>query len=277
MITAMAKGTDALAVGDSAGEIIILSEKEGEVRHRWVAHQGPVRRLEAQGRRWLSAGADGSVALWDENSRIIWRRRYGDYAVNDAVLRGNQTAFVGGDRGGVARLDPQWPWRRPGEHGPATFALALDLDGQKIASGGADGRVIVRELKRGEQVGSWPTQQRWVTAILWTEYGILSGGNDGSLKLWQGFGSELKRQINTLPGPVLRLLKSGRRVFVSAGHGAFHSYDLPTLDAGPSLVLSQGGFYPIAIGDRGLYFGTPTGDIKLWKLDGQQSVEHLWP
>ncbi len=100
------------------------------------------------GRRLVSAGADGTLRLWD--------------------LETFREAAVWRDGGGPVR------------------ACALSPDGALLASGGDDGVIRVRELVRPEAVREIGRHRSWVTVLRWTPDGaeLVSGSYDGTVRIW---------------------------------------------------------------------------------------------
>ncbi len=277
MITALARSDAGLAIGDGGGSITLLSPDGQHIRERWVSHNGSIRRLQAHGSQWLSVATDGSVALWDQSGRIQWRQRLEGHVPNDAVLGPKGQLVVGGERGIVARIDSGGPWQIRGEHGRSTFALALDPKAKQVASAGADGRIVVRQLDTGKVQRAWVTGSHWVTALLWTEDGLWSADDEGVVKRWSDQGTKPTLETRPLSGPILRLQQEGKTLFVSAGSGQIKVYHLPGGEPGPTLELKEGGFYPMAADKQRLYFGTPKGEIKTWRPKGENTPRHLWP
>jgi WD40 repeat protein len=75
---------------------------------------------------------------------------------------------------------------RFGAGGTRVTALAFTADGQRLATGGADGWVQVWGAAAGTRLGGWKAHDRAVQAVAFEPGGdgVASGGADGGVQLW---------------------------------------------------------------------------------------------
>jgi WD40 repeat protein len=206
-----------LAEGDATGRIALHALAPGATGAApadwWAAHDAPVRRLWGLPQGGVaSASADGSVGLWNPDGSLRRRLRLPDAHLNDAVPHaGESTVYVAADRGSVARLcDPEPCWRHAGVHGAAAFAVAFSPDAARLATGGMDGQVALRDPTTGERIAQWRVGPGWVTALAWTAEGLFVGDNGGKIRfIPRGDPEAAPELLEAGAGPVLVLLAQG--------------------------------------------------------------------
>src|SRR5438034_5624432 len=137
------------AAAGRRGEVRLWREFGQTLHLAWQAHTDIVMSLafSPDERRLASGSFDGSVKLWDVESRaLLWS----------------------------------------GRHPKSTLCLALAPDGQQLASGGADGTVRCWEAQLGTPVQELPHPGA-VFALAWSPDGRLlaSGDTLGTIRLWQ--------------------------------------------------------------------------------------------
>src|SRR5258708_5795537 len=137
------------AAAGRRGEVRLWREFGQTLHLTWQAHTDIVMALafSPDERRLASGSFDGSVKLWDVESRaLLWS----------------------------------------GRHPKSTLCLALAPDGQQVASGGGDGTVRCWEAQQGIPVQELPHPGA-VFALAWSPDGrwLASGDTMGTIRLWQ--------------------------------------------------------------------------------------------
>ncbi len=146
-------GQHVLSVGMKEGVVLRSALEAGEARPE-PAHPGGVTgvRALADGSRLVTGGADGTVALWDGEGRLLLR-----LAGPTSSLRAVALSEDGGQVAGADDSGTVWLWRADSEQGRvlrghtrAVRALAFSPEGRFLASGDEAGVVLLWEEGRPE-------------------------------------------------------------------------------------------------------------------------------
>lgn len=180
---------DGLLGGDRQGRLFHWPDS-GRPPQRWDAHEGAVLSLRRAPDGVWSTGADGVARRW-RGSRLVEERR-GDGWLWDLL--------PDGDAPRMAR-DP--------------VRVLLRFQGRTV-SGRSDGRIEVE----GQ---SWSAHQGAVRALAGSACGLVSGGEDGAVRLWSAGGPiELHRHEDFVTGLAL----DGDRVWSTGYDGRLLASDL---------------------------------------------------
>ena len=102
-------------------------------------------------------------------------------------------------------------------HAVGIDAMTVTSDGL-IASGGADGQMLIWNAKTGEQLRSILAPGQQVTSLASSEHVLLAGLSDGSLGLWQMDTGEKLGAFNEHDGPIWgATFLSGSKLFATVG------------------------------------------------------------
>jgi WD40 repeat protein len=174
-----------------------------------MPHRGSVNSLafSSDGKQVLSAGADGSVKLWDiASGRLI--RTLGspssDRAASVAFLPDGERALAGYEKSGVKL----WDLRNGNvihvyQAGEVTSVAVAPRDGALVLSGGGNGTARLWNLKNGHlirvfKVTTGPSISPFgSTSVAFSpdETLVLTGGGDGSLRLWDTWNGRIVRNF----------------------------------------------------------------------------------
>jgi WD40 repeat protein len=182
----------------------IWSFDSHEAKGAIALDDGPATSLMVRNNRAVTGHADGSVAVYDLDTK----RRLFHFKRNDATIWA--TAFAGSeDRIAVAGHD--WTvalWQTSMEAAPealleghenAVQALAVDPSGQWLASGGADRTVRLWNLETKEARRVYRNNSDFISELAFSPDGttLATGSLDGTIKLLSVNSYRMQR---TLPG-----------------------------------------------------------------------------
>ena len=236
-VTAIAYGRDPeILTGSRDGSIRRWDRREGKVLLRWVAHQRYVTEIAVapDGKRCLSFGAGALVEseLQTGAPRLAWDRHRAPVLATAFLPSGKQAASSSGD--GTVRL---WnaatgktvrQFALPAE-GLAGHALAVSPDGATLAVGGYLG-IWEFKLADGQPTRELKGHRGIIRALAWTSDGrrLLSGADDGSIKVWKTDGSEPVASLDGHRGGVLALATAPDSKFALSGgrDGTIRLWDL---------------------------------------------------
>jgi WD40 repeat protein len=237
--------------------------------------------VDRAGRRLL-VGTTATVQLWDlacltvtggkscraepGDREALVRTGMDTTAVADASAN-RVVTFARGET--TARI---WQSRlRPGRPlhllSPVT-AVAISDDGRRIATGTRAGRVVIWDAN-GRRLAAGPSHRLRVSVLGFGPDGVLvSGSDDGTVRLWQPGASPANRLIGELPGQVQRLAVS-RAGYVAAGgeSGVIYAWELATGRFVRALVGHTGIVSALRYGGGGrrLFSASDEGTLRVWE------------
>ncbi|HWE93494.1 MAG TPA: c-type cytochrome domain-containing protein [Tepidisphaeraceae bacterium] len=177
-----------IAVGDADGQIRLFDAAAGAAAGELKGHEGPITGVcfSADGSRLASTSTDKSIRVWDVAAKTLFCKTEApvDLRAVAWVAAGKQVA-AGGDDGGIRRY--KLPEAADGE-----MAAAKELKGH-------DGPVNALEA-----VPSADTQ-------------LLSGGEDGTVRLWNIDAAQPVRQVKHGSAVTSVAVRNDGKRFASAG------------------------------------------------------------
>ncbi|UTW63436.1 hypothetical protein KFE98_04565 [bacterium SCSIO 12741] len=113
---------------------------------------------------------------------------------------------------------------------PYAFCMDFSPSGSHVAVGGSKGKMIICSVDSAKVLHSVKGHLDWVTAVRYDPNGqfIVSGGNDGMVKVWDTLGAPLAQ----LPGHVdevtdLAISKDGKTLISSSRDKTIKVWDVP--------------------------------------------------
>ncbi|MFY9610837.1 MAG: AAA family ATPase [Blastocatellia bacterium] len=192
-----------LASGSYDSTIILWAAEEGLMLHPPLrGHTAPVYRVafSPDGKTLASASLDRTVRLWEvKTGQLIGKPLSHNDAVYSVAIEKNGKILASGGKDGTVRL---WNIESQKELGPplihrhsmgdeeraadAVYNVAFSPDGNIVASGGFDGRIILWDIKERKQAGGPLFVKAPVFSMAFSHNGtmIASGDNVGEVKLW---------------------------------------------------------------------------------------------
>lgn len=204
-------------------------------------------------------GDDWDRALWQTESHYESRRRW---ARPDA-LAGQQRKLLEG-------------------HAGAVMAVAFSPDGRRLASGGTDRRVLIRDVDSGEILQTLVTpHRRAVSSVVFSPDGfrLASGGYDNSIQLWD-LATQEPRELGTHVKAVRRLAFSPRGDWIATAAGDGSVTLWPTAVGGRERPLPQAhgeAAYGVAFSPDGRRLASVGGDgrLQVWEVETGRMLHSL--
>lgn len=189
---------DLVAVGDSLSVVVAASGARPVVLRDLYAdgtteleggQDGTVTRVSPDGRHLAAGFANGTVRLWDLDSRLGRSvPAAGPDPIQALAWNPEQEALAvaSGASIGIYRLDSPESVQLLGNFGPNALDLDWSPDGRRLLSGFDDGSVAVWDTKTARCLAVLEGHQGPVRHVLWRPDSVLalSGSDDSTLRLW---------------------------------------------------------------------------------------------
>jgi WD40 repeat protein len=235
------------------------------------------------GRRIVSAGADGTIKLWDaadgkemmtlrgheatvlsakfspDGKRIASMSKDGKIKIWDAQS-GTEQITLKGSAGLHSLLPPPWMW------GP----IAFSPDGKKIASGSPNNAIKVWDADSGTGLMTLSGHEKWLTGLTFTPDGkrIASSSKDKTLRVWD---ASTGQQLMVLKGHErgvggVAISPDGKRIVSVSGDETAKVWDMATGDELMTLHGHEKAIGSVAFSNDGARIATggAAGKIKVW-------------
>jgi serine/threonine protein kinase/WD40 repeat protein len=239
-------------------------------------HAGRVRAVDVSpDGAWIaSAGADGTVRLWDVATRRLLHtvRRPGKTAVQAVFSADGKTLFGAWHEDGVIlAIDPaNGRWRELGVYGPKLQRLAVAPDGALLAAAG-DGGVRLWTLPEGMPRGELPGAPPSPAAVAFSpDAKTLTVGGAGAVRLFDAAQGRPPRTLK-FPGAVRWVgFRPDGLSIAAAGESPDNPVLLFDVETGTQTERLQGDEAALVSGawraDGGLLAaaGPPDGTVRLW-------------
>jgi WD40 repeat protein len=233
---------------------------------------------------WLaSAGADGSVRIWDPatgRQRAVLAGHTGPVTAVAIAPDGTWLAS-GGDDGSVRIWDPATGQQRAAlrRHTRAVEAVAIAPDGTWLASAGKGGSVRIWDRATGQQRAALFDRHNWLEAVAIAPDGtwLASGGDDGAVRIWDRATGRQRVALDGHTGTVLAVAIAPDGTWLAAGGGdlSVRIWDLTTGRQRAPLEGHTGTVLAVAIAPDGTWLASADydGSVRIWdRATGRQRV-----
>jgi WD40 repeat protein/serine/threonine protein kinase len=183
-----------IACGGDRRVIYLCEAETGRLLHTLAGHTGTIQALAYApgGRQVASASPDGTVRVWDTATGDCESMFQGDRPFRSVAFDSQGRKLAAGDSGGEV-----WLWDTVSGGDPMRFrgpvdeisSVAFTPDGTGLAAG-CVGKVKVWELPGGNETPAFTGHKGQVLALAYSPDGkeLVSGGQDGAVKLWDSPG-----------------------------------------------------------------------------------------
>jgi serine/threonine protein kinase len=251
-----------------------------------AGHKGPVIAAASsdQGRWIVSAGADGTLRVWNAGSGALVRTIELDEGAPTALAVGDRRALAG-HKGGAIVL---WDLEKAEKIGAfqlgttaAVTSLAFTADPNEFAAASGDGGVALFDVRTPSAPAMLLDGRNGTGTIVTASQGrgfVASAGGDRSVRLWRTETESLTRTYRIPAGEIaaLDIASDGRYLAAALTDGSIRVWSNSSSRAIRIFKAHQSRAVAIAFGpDRLLATASDDGRVKVWNLRAARVVRTL--
>jgi WD40 repeat protein len=235
------------------------------------------------GRRLASAGADGTVRVWDASSgeeALVLRGHAGGVSGVCWSPDGRHLASAGAD--GTVKVSDAVTGQQTfalWSHNGGSTAACWSPDGRRLATAGGDGTVRVRDAATGQPTLTLPGHAIPVQSVCWCPDGrrLASAGKDWAVKVWDTVTGQEALSLRGHVGGVSGVCWSpdGRRLASAGADGTARVWDASSREEALVLRGHAGGVSGVCWSPDGrrLASAGADGTVRVWDVgSGQEAV-----
>lgn len=260
---------DTLATISTGGPVRIWDIEAASPRPALTGHrQRPTSvRYSRDGKRIATSAQDGTVRVWDvATQKAVHVFELGTEIGAVDFHPGGEIIAAGTENGIVVVQQGTEPVHIDVGHAGLVRALRYDAAGKRIATGGADGRVIVWSADEEKPV-VLPGHAGSVWSLAFVGGRLASGGDDGKLRIWNLADRELVREIAAHDKQItgVDLNADGRFAATSSFDGTVRLWDLTAAGSLEGVGEPRSGARGLAFSPDGklLAHGTYGGEVRM--------------
>ncbi len=265
-----------LASGGLGGWVRLWRLPEGTAGPGWRAHEGPVTGLAFVdgGDQILTAGWDGTLALWSRPGRLARRLETGEPVTAIAFDEASHRLITGYSDGwvGLWSLPDLQPIDRKRLHGGQVKAVAVQSGGSRLASSGSDGRVFLWNQGEPPRDLEVPSTDVWSLAFS-PDHKYLMGGGWFDLYRWTLDDERLAVLPTEHYGIIVSISFSREGSLAAISRQTDSTVDI--LDPNTGVVLKRlkkhalcGSYVSFAPNSRYLATTSDDASVRFWDLGG---------
>ncbi len=267
----------------SGKDVIIYGTGGTTVLGRLQGHKGYINHVSISndGASVVSAGGDGTIKLWDMESKQLVRSFNAGKGVVSAAFVGNGKKYIAGITEKLLMVwdvsDGSQIYQKQ-EHSKPLRALATSADGRFILTGAGDRLVLVRDAESGEVKHRLLAHEGWVRslAVHPNSKTFVSGGDDKKAKIWNLETGAPVLEIASHKEWVYDLEYSSDGRFIGVASRYFTVYDSER--AGVVLKIEKNGapIVKFSFNPNGSDVATiedGASKIRFWKMGGVENVQ----
>lgn len=150
-------------------------------------------------RRWLSAGFDGNILVWNSNSGKQLSKMEGhDGPIYRIRISHNGKFAASAGFDGIVKIwnIDTYQLIATLDHGSPVYAISFSVDDSRLATGAADGLIRLWDLATNSQVAELHGHTDYVHAVDFSPDGtqLLSGSGDQTVRIWDTISPRKRNQ-----------------------------------------------------------------------------------
>ncbi len=193
--TAIASGRDVLLVDNPTGHVIATLE----------GHSGNITDLDTNedGSLILTASSDNSLIIWDTQShnKLKTLKGHGRGVLQGKFISSSMIASISSDNT-LKIWDAETGKLVNSFEDHAKKVKSLAVSSERIATGGSDNKIIMRNPTNGDLLTQFVAGNDGISALAFDAKGknLVSGSDDGNLKVWDAESGSLLKQRSVKGG-----------------------------------------------------------------------------
>ena len=205
-----------------------------------------------------------------------WSASVGDYAIAGGWTLNGEALVVGDVAGGVYAFDGKSgasAWARHETHDGSLLAMAIHPSGAAFATGGQDGRLLIRDSAEGRVAETIDVGSGWVENLAWSPDGQwLAASCSRQVRAYAADGEEVWRSEDH-PSTVSAIAWSGVDELATACYGRVTFFDASTGELRQKLEW-KGSLVSMVLSPDGeiVACGSQDNSVRFWRRSTEQEA-----